>query len=112
MSLKTIKQVRKDLEFWGLFWQEKQLGAGYASTSPTERACETLRTKIYTSSDLHLFSHSSDAIYVPQHIKTIDEAVHLLSIEFKKALKDKYIKCKERNDLYVLEAENKLIALL
>jgi hypothetical protein len=112
MSLKTIKQVRKDLEFWGLFWQEKQLGSGYASTSVTARICETLQTEVFISSDLHLFSHSADAMYVPPHIKIIDEAVSFLSKECRKAIMDKYIKCKNRTDYYLIEAENKLIGLL
>lgn len=112
MSHKTIKEVRSDLKLWGYFWREKELGAGFASTSVTARICETLQTEVYISSDLHLFSHSADAIYVPDHIEVIGNAVNQLTHKCRKAVRDKYISKKERSDYYIAEAENKLIALL
>lgn len=112
MSHKTIKQVRSDLKYWGGFWRRRELGEGFASTSVTARICETLRTEVYISSDLHLFSHTSEAIYVPENVKRIGDAINQLTPMCKKAVIDKYKKQKERSDYYIIEAENRLIPLL
>lgn len=112
MSHKTIKQVRSDLTAWGNFWREKELGAGYASTSITARICETLRTEVYISSDLHLFSNTADAIYEPEYIDEIGRAISKLTAKCQKAIADKYKNKIARTDLYLVEAENSLIPLL
>lgn len=112
MPLKTIKQVRRDLDIWGYFWANAELGQGYAKQSVTARICEILRTEIQISSDLHLFSHQADSMFVPSHIDDIGKAVERLSQKCRAALADKYIKRKDRNDYYVREAENTLLTLL
>jgi hypothetical protein len=112
MPLKTIKQVRSDLRVWGIFWAKAEMGQGYSSQSVTARICEILRTEIQISSDLHLFSHQADSMYVPPHIEEIGESVAKLSSPCQCAIRDKYIKQKKRDDLYLREAENSLIVLL
>lgn len=112
MPLKTIKQVRKDLRVWGSFWARAEEGQGYARQSVTARICEMLRTQVLVSSDLHLFSHQADNLFVPEHIEEIGNVVDKLPHNFKLALKDKYIKNKVRNDYYLREAENLLISRL
>ena len=112
MPLKTIKQVRKELRVWGSFWARAEEGQGYARQSVTARICEMLRTQVVVSSDLHLFSHQADSLFVPLHIEEIGNVVDKLPHNFKLALKDKYIKNKVRNDYYLREAENLLISLL
>lgn len=112
MPLKTIKQVRKDLKMWGDYWRNHEPTQGYARRSATDKLCEVLRTKVNISSDLHLFSHHADAIYVPPHIEKIDKAIEQLSIECRKAIKDRYQNLISRNDYYVVEAENSLLGLM
>jgi len=112
VQLKTIQQVRKDLRCWGLFWSQKKLGSGYARTSVTAKICETLKTEVYTSSDLHLFNSSADSIYIPPHIERIGDAINKLSFGCRKAVNDKYINLNECSDFYIREAENSLIPLL
>ncbi|MEM7421718.1 MAG: hypothetical protein AAF364_18650 [Pseudomonadota bacterium] len=112
MPLKTIKQVRGDLRAWGNFWAKAELGQGYARQSVTARICEIMRTQVQISSDLHLFSHQADNFYVPPHIDEIGKAIDRLSLSCRTAIKDKYIKRKVRDDYYIREAENTLIAFL
>ena len=112
MQLKTIKQVRKDLRVWGSFWANAEMGQGYARQSVTARICEIMRTHVQISSDLHLFSHQADNLYVPPHIDEIGKAVDRLSLSCRSAVKDKYIKQKKRDDYFIREAENTLIAFL
>ena len=112
MPLKNIRQVRRDLKVWGLFWSDAEMGQGYARQSVTARICETLRTEIQISSTLYLFSYHADSIYVPPYIQEIGNAVDKLASNCKAAIHDKYIKHKKRDDFYLREAENALIALL
>ncbi|MAI64812.1 MAG: hypothetical protein CL600_08055 [Alteromonas sp.] len=112
MPLKTIKQVRKDLRVWGSFWARAEQGQGYARQSVTARICEMLRTQVFSSPDLHLYSNQVDSLFVPLHIEEIGRVIDKLPHNFKLALKDKYIKNKVRNDYYLREAENLLISRL
>ncbi len=112
MPLKNIKQVRKDLRVWGSFWANAEMGQGYARQSVTARICEIMRTQVQISFDLHLFSHQADNFYVPPHIDEIGRAIDRLSLSCRTAVKDKYIKRKVRDDYYIREAENALIAFL
>ena len=112
MPLKTIKQVRKDLRMWGSFWAQAEMGQGYARQSVTARIMEIMRTQIQISSDLHLFSHQADNLYVPPHIDEVGKAIDRLSHNCRSALADKYIKRKTRDDYFIREAENTLIAFL
>lgn len=112
MQLKTIKQVRKDLSVWGSFWARAEMGQGYASNSVTARICEMLRTQVLSSSDLHLFNDRAESIFVPLHIEETGNAIDKLSNKCRAAVKDKYIKKRQRNDLYIREAENALLGLL
>ena len=112
MPLKTIKQVRKDLRVWGSFWANAEMGQGYARQSVTARICEIMRTQVQISSDLHLFSHQADNFYVPPHIDEIGKAIDRLSLRCRTAVKDKYIKQRHRDEYYIREAENMLIAFL
>lgn len=112
MPLKNIKQVRKDLQKWGNFWAAAKSGQGYPRQSVTARICEIMRTQVQISSDLHLFSHQADNFYVPPDVHEIGEAIDKLSLSCRTAVKDKYIKRKVRDDYYIREAENTLIAFL
>lgn len=88
----NIKQVRKELIYWGRFWASRESLQGYASTSVTERCCEVLKTGIWASSDKHLFNHQSDNIFVPQCFKALDSIVFTLPVPQRAAINRRYIK--------------------
>lgn len=112
MAYTDINQVRASLKAWGLFWAEKEFGTGFGSTSSTAKICDMLKTQVYSSSDLHLFSHLSDSIFEPEHIENIGLAVDKLSLKCREALKLKYIKMKDLDNYHTREGENGLLGLL
>jgi len=112
MQHANIKQVRKSLQGWGLFWARQEMGSGYASKSSTAKICEMLRTEIFVSSDLHLFSHLSENMHEPEHIKEISNAIAKLSRRCRLAVSQKYIKGRKEDDYYTREAENILMGLM
>jgi hypothetical protein len=107
-----INQVRAALKQWGLFWAEKECGAGFGSTSTTAKICDMLKTQVWASSDLHLFSHLSDSIFEPEHILIVGNAVSKLSLNCRMALTRKYIKLEKIDNYHSREAENSLLGLL
>jgi hypothetical protein len=107
-----INQVRASLKVWGIFWAEKEFGSGYGSTSSTAKICDMLKTQVYASSDLHLFSHLSDSIFEPQHIEEVGLAVEKLSFKCRDELKKKYIKFQELDNYHTREGENSLMGML
>jgi len=119
-SITTIKHVEFSLYIWGKFWASKEQGTGYASISITARICDMLRTEIWASSDLHLFSHLSDNVYEPEHIEEITEAINCLSNQCKQAVFAKYkhmhpmneVRQEVRNNFWVAKAENTLLGIL
>lgn len=112
MKHTTIKQVRKSLAMWGLFWARQEMGSGFGSKSTTARICETLQTEVYTSSSLYQFSHLSDNMHEPEHIKEIGDAIAKLSSKCRQAISNKYIKGDEINNYYTIEAENSLLGMI
>jgi len=115
-----IQQVEFNLYVWGKFWAQKELGAGYASISITARICDMLRTQIWSSSDLHLFSHLSDNVFEPEHIELTTIAINKLSTNCKKAVSAKYKHMHQMHELpkeikdnyWTREAENQLLGTI
>jgi hypothetical protein len=120
MPHKTIEEVRYQLKVWGMFQATQELGAGYSSISTTSRICEMLKTQIWASSDLHLFSHLSDNAHEPEHISKVTEALNQLASSYRRSIIIKYktslSKAKPRKEdldnYYTREGENHLLGLL
>lgn len=108
----NITEVESRLKQWGIFWADKHLGDGYASTSMTEQCIKILRTGIYSQGTSHLFNSMADNIFVPDHIKEIDEAAELLSPEEKRYINEKYIKKRKINNIYTRRAEVKISCVI
>ena len=119
-QITTIKHVEFSLYVWGKFWASKEQGQGFASISITARICDMLRTEIWSSSDLHLFSHLSDNVFEPEHIELTTNAISKLSNNCKLAIYSKYkhlLKMEEipkelKTNFWVDKAENELISLI
>lgn len=119
-TITTIQHVQYQLRVWGLFQAIQELGAGFASVSVTARICDMLRTQIWASSDLHLFSHLSDNMYEPDHIRQTTEAVEKLNqncrraiaIKYKESLSRELINKDDMDNYWTREAENHLLGLL
>jgi hypothetical protein len=120
MPHKTIDDVRYLLKVWGIFQATQELGSGYSSISTTSRICEMLKTQIWASSDLHLFSHLSDNLHEPEHISQVTEALNKLTLNYRRSIITKYktslSKTKPRKEdldnYFTREAENYLLGLL
>jgi len=89
--MRTIKDVRFELKQWGNFWAHQEVGQGYASKSNIQAIKETLDVGCASTSDLHLFSHRSESIYVPPHIARIDSDLERLSHECRTAIRQRYV---------------------
>jgi hypothetical protein len=120
MPYKTIEEVRYLLKVWGVFQANQELGSGYASISSTSRICEMLKTQIWASSDLHLFSHLSDNSHEPEHISKVTEALNKLTLNYRSSIITKYKtslskanpRKEDLDNYYTREAENYLLGLL
>ena len=109
---RTIKDARKDLGMWGRFWANQEVGRGYASVSVTERLRQMLDLGLWASSDLHLYSDTADAVYVPSHIEVVDKAISKLPGTQQRELAQKYIKGKTLDNYHTREGENTLITAI
>jgi len=89
--MRTINDVRFELKQWGNFWARQESGQGYSSKSNVQAIKEACEIGCASSSDLHLFSHRADSIYVPLHIETIDLALERLSRKCIAALRQRYV---------------------
>ena len=89
--MRTIKDVRFELKQWGDFWAHQELGQGFSSKSNVQAIKEACQVGSASSSDLHLFSHRADSIFVPAHIEVIDRDLERLSPECITALRQRYV---------------------
>ena len=89
--MRTIKDVRFELKQWGDFWARQELGQGYSSKSNVQAIKEACLVGCASSSDLHLFSHRADSIYVPAHIEMIDHDLERLSPRCITAIRQRYV---------------------
>ena len=89
--MRTIKDVRFELKQWGDFWARQELGQGYSSKSNVQAIKEACQVGCASSSDLHLFSHRADSIFVPAHIEVIDHDLERLSSRCITALRQRYV---------------------
>lgn len=89
--MRAIKDVQFELSQWGKFWSKQEEGQGYSSKSNVQAIKETCEVGCASSSTLHLFSGSSDSIYVPDHIQNTDNRIILLDRQCKTALRQRYI---------------------
>ena len=89
--MRTIKEVRFELKQWGDFWARQELGQGYASKSNVQAIKEACQVGCASSSDLHLFSHRADSIYVPENISVTDHDLERLPPECITALRQRYV---------------------
>ncbi|KJZ03274.1 hypothetical protein TW73_08985 [Pseudoalteromonas piscicida] len=96
-----IKALRKELKQWGNYWASKETTQGYGSKSNVARVKECCELGGFFSSDTHLFSHGSNGIKEPEHIKQISCKVELLSKNCRLAIVGKYIKKLTNKELRV-----------
>ena len=89
--MRTIKDVRFELKQWGDFWARQEEGQGYSSKSNVQAIKEACQVGCASSSDLHLFSHRADSIFVPAHIEVIDHDLERLGLLCIKALRQRYV---------------------
>lgn len=89
--MRNIKDVRIELSRWGNFWVSKEYGSGFSKRSPTDRLNETMELGYVIPSDMHLFNNKSDAITVPEQFASLGVAIDQLSIECRRAIRQKYI---------------------
>ena len=83
--------MRFELKQWGDFWARQELGQGYSSKSNVQAIKEACEVGSASSSDLHLFSHRADSIYVPTHIEVIDRGLERLSRRCITAIRQRYV---------------------
>ncbi|NQY64723.1 MAG: hypothetical protein HRT38_13510 [Alteromonadaceae bacterium] len=115
--MRTIKDVRFELKQWGDFWVRQELGQGYSSKSNVQAIKEACQVGCASSSDLHLFSHRADSIFVPAHIEVIDRDLERLSPRCITALRQRYVNKgqilyfseKETYMFWVTKAERELL---
>ena len=89
--MRTIKDVRFELKQWGNFWARQEEGRGYSSKSNVQAIKEACQVGCASSSDLHLFSHRADSIFVPANIQLIDHELERLSRKCITALRQRYV---------------------
>ena len=89
--MRTIKDVRSELKQWGDFWVRQEEGQGYSSKSNVQAIKEACEVGSASSSDLHLFSHRADSIFVPAHIEVIDSNLEKLSSRCITAIRQRYV---------------------
>ena len=89
--MRTIKDVRFELKQWGNFWARQEEGREYSSKSNVQAIKEACQVGCASSSDLHLFSHRADSIFVPAHIKVIDHELERLRPIYITALRQRYV---------------------
>ena len=108
----TLKIVKQRLLHWGQFWANQEKGQGFASQSVTSRCCDILRTGIESSGTTHMFNQSADSIFVPYHHDEVGQCVAKLSINEQHWLKQKYIKKRKVDNLFIDRAEAALVGLM
>ena len=89
--MRTIKDVRFELKQWGHFWARQEEGQGFSSKSNVQAIKEACEVGSASSSDLHLFSHRSDSIFVPAHIEEIDHDLERLNPKCITAIRQRYV---------------------
>lgn len=89
--MRTIKDVQFELKQWGSFWAQQEEGQGYASKSNVQAIKEACEVGCASSSTLHLFSHRSESIHVPDYIQYTDDRILLLEPQCKTAIRQRYI---------------------
>ena len=89
--MRTIKDVRFELKQWGNFWARQEEGQGFSSKSNVQAIKEACEVGSASSSDLHLFSHRADSIFVPAHIEVIDCDLKRLKPKCITALRQRYV---------------------
>jgi hypothetical protein len=89
--MRTIKDVKYELKLWGNFWARQEEGQGYANKSNVQAIKEACEVGCAGSSTLHLFSHRSDSINVPDYIESIDRRMEKLTSKCKTAIRQRYI---------------------
>ena len=90
--MRTIKDVRLELKKWGNFWARQEEGTGYSSKSNVQAIKEACQVGCASSSDLHLFSHRADSIFVPAHIEVIGHNLERLAPRCITAVRQRYVK--------------------
>lgn len=88
--MRTIKNVRFELQQWGDFWSRQEIGQGYASKSNVDQLRETLETGCSIQGTGHLVN-SADNIFVPNHIAVTDLLLEVLPPKCKIAIRQRYI---------------------
>ncbi len=83
----NVKELRNQLERWGLYWSKQRSGSGYASTSMTGQACKILRTGVYSQGTNRMTDLDFD---IPDWVQEIDAVVSELSANQRSDLKYKY----------------------
>ncbi len=83
--------MRFELKQWGDFWARQELGQGYSSKSNVQAIKEACEIGCASASDLHLFSHRADRLFVPAHIQRIDRDLEKLSPRCITALRQRYV---------------------
>ncbi len=89
--MRTIKDVQFELKQWGNFWAQQEEGQGYSSKSNVQAIKEACEVGCASSSTLHLFSHRSESIHVPECIQYTDDRIILLDHQCKTAIRQRYI---------------------
>ena len=118
--MRTIKDVRFELKQWGDFWARQEEGRGYSSKSNVQVIKEACLVGCASSSDLHLFSHRADSIFVQVHIEVIDCELERLSPRCITAIRQRYVNKgqilyfsdKETFLFWMKKAERELLSLM
>ncbi|MCY7295112.1 hypothetical protein [Alteromonas sp. a30] len=107
-----IKELRRALKEWGRFWSSRRLGPGFSATSSTHRLCDQLKTGVQQEAAQQFFNRQADAVFVPEHIEKMDNAIEKLSTQCRLAVVNKYVHQKKETGYYQREAELALMRLL
>lgn len=108
MPHKTIKQLRKELKAWGLFWRGKQLNIKQ-NVSSIEKVSEILKKGTVIDGVSASAFNTSDSINVPDKYQELDRSIESLSIDCRLALVNKYIKGHDVTGYWIDKAELQLL---
>ena len=89
--MRTINDVRNELELWSDFWIRRVKGQGYASKSNVQKLKEVCETGCAIQGTSHFINNRSESILVPVHIQEIGYKIDRLEVGHKQAIRQRYI---------------------
>lgn len=87
--MRTIKDVRRDLTWWGNFWAKQELGQWYAKQSSLAFIMQSAKVGAITTSIKA--TCTAESIYVPTDVRVFDRRIERLSLPCQLAIRQRYV---------------------